>query len=129
MTKKRSIDKDAPQKDPQKTDTIIGEMNECTSSPLTESAEKEVNPLQPASLELLYGDKASSPPEELTKEKVESSVRKKLARKTDEEKEDPFVPQAQLDSEVIQVAREKGFPLSRGTEIGARLLARAKRTT
>lgn len=88
-----------------------------------------IDPLQPVNLELLYGDKASNPPEKLTKEKVEASVRKKLAKKTDAEKTDPFVPQAQLDNEVVQVAREKGFPLSRGTEIGARLLARSRRTT
>ncbi len=88
-----------------------------------------IDPLQPVNLELLYGDKASNPPEKLTKEKVEASVRKKLAKKTDAEKTDPFVPQSQLDNEVVQVAREKGFPLSRGTEIGARLLARSRRTT
>ena len=73
------------------------------------------------------GSNESKTPKELTKETIEVSVKKKLAKKTDEDRSDPFVPQAQLDNEVVQVAREKGFPLSRGTEIGARLLARARR--
>lgn len=86
-----------------------------------------VDPKQPVNLELRVGSNESNTPKELTKESIEVSVRKKLAKKTDDEKSDPFVPQAQLDNEVVQVAREKGFPLSRGTEIGARLLARARR--
>lgn len=87
----------------------------------------EIDPKQPVNLELRVGSNESRTPKELTKESIEVSVRKKLAKKTDEEKSDPFVPQAQLENEVIQVAKEKGFPLSRGTEIGARLLARSRR--
>jgi len=87
----------------------------------------EVDPKSPVNLELRVGSNESKTPKELTKETIEVSVKKKLAKKTDEDRSDPFVPQAQLDNEVVQVAREKGFPLSRGTEIGARLLARARR--
>lgn len=87
----------------------------------------EVDPKSPVNLELRVGSNESKTPKELTKEIIEVSVKKKLAKKTDEDRSDPFVPQAQLDNEVVQVAREKGFPLSRGTEIGARLLARSRR--
>lgn len=87
-----------------------------------------VDPKQPASVELRVGDQESRTPKELTREVIETSVREKLSKKTDDQKSDPFVPQSQLDNEVVQVAREKGFPLSRGTEIGARLLARSRRT-
>lgn len=84
--------------------------------------------LEPAELELTYADTVIVEPEPLTKEKVETSVTKRLSKKTDKTKNDPFVPQVQLEEEVKQVAQDKGFPLSRGTEIGARLLARSKRS-
>lgn len=59
------------------------------------------------------------------KEEIETNVRKKLARKTEE---DPFVPShpAQLLADAQRIADEKGFPMNRGTEIGARLFASAR---
>lgn len=59
------------------------------------------------------------------KEEIETDVRKKLARKTEE---DPFVPShpAQLLADAQRIADEKGFPMNRGTEIGARLFAAAR---
>lgn len=124
MTKKRNSCSEYSEQETKPENSISGEVNEIEigdHSPII------TDPLQPASLELRYGDKDNKVPEKLTKERVESSVRRKLAKKTDDNREDPFVPQAQLDNEIVQVAREKGFPLSRGTEIGARLLARSKR--
>lgn len=60
------------------------------------------------------------------KEVIETDVRKKLVKKTDEE--NPFVPQnsAQLEAAAKEVAKEKGFDLTRGTSIGARLMARRR---
>lgn len=60
------------------------------------------------------------------KQAVETSVRKKLDKRTDSA--DPFVPQnsAQLEVEAKQIAKEKGFELNRGTSIGARLMARRR---
>lgn len=72
-------------------------------------------------------EKSDEETRELITQKVQTSIREKLSRKNDSEAFDPFVPQSQVDNEVVQVSREKGFPLSRGTEIGARLLARSKR--
>ena len=59
------------------------------------------------------------------KESIETDVRKKLARKTEE---DPFVPSqpAQLLADAQRVAEEKGFSMNRGTEVGARLIAAAR---
>ena len=140
MSRKRNTNTEDSNSDTNLGDTVIESSTECIATPnnpesvSSDGEEPKVtenplnaDPLQPVSLELLYGDKANTPPEKLTKEKVEASVRKKLAKKTDEEMLDPFVPQAQLDNEVIQVAREQGFHLSRGTEVGARLIARSRR--
>jgi hypothetical protein len=61
-----------------------------------------------------------------TKEAVETDIRKKLAKKSDEE--NPFIPQtsAQIDAEAKQIAETNGFALNRGTSVGARLMARRK---
>jgi hypothetical protein len=65
--------------------------------------------------------------EKATKESIEASIKEKLSRKTDNPEPDPFVPSTQLANEVKDVANKQGFALSRGTEIGARLMARARR--
>ena len=59
------------------------------------------------------------------KEEIETDVRKKLARKTEE---DPFVPShpAELLADAQRIADEKGFAMNRGTEVGARLFAAAR---
>ena len=61
-------------------------------------------------------------------EKVQTDVREKLAKKTDEST-DPFVPQTlpQLERAAKEIASENGFDLNRGTSIGARLMARAQK--
>ena len=60
-------------------------------------------------------------------EEIMTSVQERLARKTDLPTSNPFIPALQLDNEVKSIANTKGFPLSRGTEIGARLMARSNR--
>lgn len=66
--------------------------------------------------------------EKASKESIEASIKEKLSRRTDNPDPDPFVPSTQLANEVKDVANKQGFALSRGTEIGARLMARARRT-
>lgn len=61
------------------------------------------------------------------KQEIETDVRTKLERKTDSG-ESPFVPQnpAKVEAEAKKVAQEKGFDLTRGTSVGARLMARRR---
>jgi hypothetical protein len=99
---------------------------ESGESPVEETV-KVTDPTAPAELELRVGSTENKLPEKLSKEKIEASVKEKLSRKTDDPNSNPFVPQTQLENEVKEVAKAKGFPLSRGTEIGARLLARSRR--
>lgn len=82
---------------------------------------------EPANIELKVGGKESGKLEEVSRERIEASMMEKLSRRTDSDSSDPFVPQVQLEKEVIQISKEKGFPLSRGTEIGARLIAKSNR--
>lgn len=60
-------------------------------------------------------------------EKVQTSVRERLAKKSIEE--NIFVPSnpAALEKAAAEVAKEQGFPLNRGTSIGARLIARSQK--
>ena len=60
-------------------------------------------------------------------EKVQTDVRTKLAKKSVEE--DVFVPTnpAALEKAAGEVAKDSGFELTRGTSIGARLMARAQK--
>jgi hypothetical protein len=60
-------------------------------------------------------------------EVIQTDVKAKLARKTDQE--DVFVPTnpVALEKAASQVAEEAGFELNRGTSIGARLMARSRK--
>lgn len=102
---------------------------ESLESPSNLSSEGESNESgkEPASIELKVGGKESGKLEEVSREKIEASMMEKLSRRTDSDSSDPFVPQVQLEKEVIQISKERGFPLSRGTEIGARLIAKSNR--
>lgn len=68
-----------------------------------------------------------APAEAAAPEKIQTDVREKLARRTDNE--DVFVPAnpVALEKAAKEVAKEQGFELNRGTSIGARLLARAQK--
>lgn len=87
---------------------------------------KEVG-TDPVSIELKTPEVSNNLPPAISKEEVAAKVQEKLSRRSDEQGADPFVPSTQLENEVKEVASNKGFPLSRGTEVGARLMARAKR--
>lgn len=91
-----------------------------------EPSEPPASPLEPAVVELQTSkDEAVKPAR--SQEEIAAAMHEKLSRKTDQEGQDPFVPSSQLENEVKQIANKNGFPLSRGTEIGARLMARSKR--
>jgi hypothetical protein len=68
-----------------------------------------------------------APSEAQAPEKIQTDVREKLARRTDNE--DVFVPAnpVALEKAAAEIAKEQGFDLTRGTSIGARLLARAQK--
>ena len=59
--------------------------------------------------------------------RIQTDVREKLARKTDSG--DAFVPSnpASLEKAAKEVASEQGFNLTRGTSVGARLIARSQK--
>jgi hypothetical protein len=60
-------------------------------------------------------------------EKIQTDVREKLSRKSVDE--NVFVPSspAALEKAAEEVAKDSGFELTRGTSIGARLMARAQK--
>ena len=100
-------------------DTITAVETEVAST--VEAAKEPVN------IELeTPSDEPVSPPEAPAKEKIETDVRSKLAKKSVEN--DVFVPTnpAALEKEAKAVAEEQGFSLNRGTSIGARLMARRR---
>lgn len=116
--------------EPKEVEMVEGELSEPPAPVETEPKEVEAkpsDPLAPVELELKIGSQENKLPDKISKERIEASVKEKLSRKTDAPDSNPFVPQTQLENEVKEVAKSKGFPLSRGTEIGARLLARSKR--
>jgi hypothetical protein len=103
---------------------------EPTETPDPVASEVKPEPTEasaPVELEL-QTPKESGIKDKATKESIEAAIKEKLSRKTDSNDIDPFVPSTQLDNEVKDIANKGGFPLSRGTEVGARLMARAKRT-
>ena len=59
--------------------------------------------------------------------RIQTDVREKLARKTDSG--DAFVPSnpASLEKAAKEIAAEQGFDLTRGTSVGARLIARSQK--
>jgi hypothetical protein len=66
-------------------------------------------------------------PEATPTEKIQTDVREKLSKKSVDE--NVFVPAnpVALEKAAGEVAKEQGFELTRGTSIGARLLARAQK--
>lgn len=92
----------------------------------TKTASQELDANAPVESELQTPE-TSELKEAPSKASIEAAINDKLSRKTDEEGENPFVPLNQLQNEVKEVAEKEGFPLNRGTEVGARLMARANR--
>lgn len=68
-----------------------------------------------------------APAPAVAKEKIETDVRTKLNKRSDDE--NVFVPSnpVALENAAAQVASQDGFELNRGTSVGARLMAKARK--
>ena len=87
------------------------------------------SPTAPVNLEVeTPSDEPVAAPEAVPAEKIQTDIREKLANRSVEN--NVFVPSnpASLEKAAAEVAKEKGFELSRGTSIGARLMARANKS-
>ena len=85
-------------------------------------------PSAPVNLEVeTPSEEPVAAPEATPKEVIQTDVREKLSKKSVEE--NVFVPAnpVALEKAAAQVAQESGFELTRGTSIGARLMARAQK--
>ena len=112
-------------------DPVIGDLKrtatpEKIESPISSSDDKAPVNIETESL-------TEEPVEALVaveKQVIETDVRKKLNRKTDDDS-NPFVPSnpAQIEADAKRVAAESGFDLNRGTSVGARLMARSQNRT
>jgi ribosomal protein L14E/L6E/L27E len=90
-------------------------------------AKVESEKAAPVNIELeTPSDEPVAAPEAAPTEKIQTDVRAKLARKSD--KEDAFVPSnpVALEKAASEVAKQENFELTRGTSIGARLIARSR---
>jgi len=94
-------------------------------SPIIDNAVKPASPVnietETPSEEPVVAQKAPSA------EKIQTDVREKLMKKSVDE--NIFVPSnpAALEKAATEVAKDSGFELTRGTSIGARLMARAQK--
>jgi len=85
-------------------------------------------PSAPVNLEVeTPSEEPVAAPEATPAEVIQTDVREKLSKKSVEE--NVFVPAnpVALEKAAAQVAQESGFELTRGTSIGARLIARAQK--
>lgn len=85
-------------------------------------------PSAPVNLEIeAPSEEPVAAPEATPTEAIQTDVRAKLSKKSVEE--NVFVPTnpVALEKAAAQVAQESGFELTRGTSIGARLIARAQK--
>ena len=93
-----------------------------------ESPLASVKATEPVNLEV---ETPSTEPEKVDAKqesvRIQTDVRERLARKTDSG--DAFVPSnpASLEKAAKEVAAEQGFDLTRGTSVGARLIARSQK--
>jgi hypothetical protein len=109
--------------------TTFKEQQESTSrakrSTAKPAAVEETAPVN-IELETLTSEPVAAP-EATPTEKIQTDVRAKLAKKSDQE--DAFVPSnpVALEKAAEEVAKAEGFDLTRGTSIGARLIARSRK--
>ena len=93
-----------------------------------ENVTTEIKATDPVNIETETPSEDPTPaPEATPAEKIQTDVREKLLKKTTDE--NVFVPAnpIALEKAAAEVAKENGFELTRGTSIGARLLARAQK--
>jgi hypothetical protein len=109
-------------------DPVIGDLKRTPTPERIESPLSKVEEKAPVNVETeTPSDEPVAAPAAVEKQVVETDVRKKLDRKTDEDS-NPFVPSnpAQVEKDAKNIAEAAGFDLNRGTSVGARLMARAK---
>jgi hypothetical protein len=95
---------------------------------LATDAKEELSPTEPVNLEVeTPSSEPVAAPEATPAVKIQTDVREKLMKKSVDE--NVFVPAnpAALEKAATEVAKDNGFELTRGTSIGARLMARAQK--
>jgi len=109
-------------------DPVIGDLKRTPTPEKIESSVVETEEKTPVNIETesLTEDPIEAPAA-VEKTVIETDVRKKLDRKTDDTT-NPFVPSnpAQVEADAKRIAETAGFELNRGTSVGARLIARAQ---
>jgi hypothetical protein len=109
-------------------DPVIGDLKRTPTPEKIESPLSKVEEKAPVNVETeTPSDEPVAAPAAVEKQVVETDVRKKLDRKTDDDS-NPFVPSnpAQVEADAKRIATDSGFELNRGTSVGARLMARAQ---
>ena len=109
-------------------DPVIGDLKRTPTPEKIESPLSKVEEKAPVNVETeTPSDEPVAAPAAVEKQVVETDVRKKLDRKTDDDS-NPFVPSnpAQVERDAKSIADAAGFELNRGTSVGARLMARAQ---
>jgi hypothetical protein len=95
---------------------------------MTIEPKEDVSPTEPVNLETeTPSTDPVAAPEATPAVKIQTDVREKLMKKSVDE--NVFVPSnpAALEKAATEVAKDSGFELTRGTSIGARLMARAQK--
>jgi hypothetical protein len=95
---------------------------------VTTEVKQETSPTEPVNLEVeTPSSEPVAAPEATPPVKIQTDVREKLMKKSVDE--NVFVPAnpAALEKAATEVAKDNGFELTRGTSIGARLMARAQK--
>ena len=109
-------------------DPVIGDLKRTPTPEKIESPLSKADDKAPVNVETeTPSEEPVEAPAAVEKVVVETDVRKKLDRKTDDDS-NPFVPSnpAQVEADAKRVAETAGFELNRGTSVGARLMARAQ---
>jgi len=109
-------------------DPVIGDLKRTPTPEKIQSPLDRVEEKAPVNIETdTPSEEPVEAPAAVEKEFIETDVRKKLDRKTDDDS-NPFVPSnpAQVEKDAKRVAETAGFELNRGTSVGARLMARAQ---
>lgn len=138
-TRKRTLNAPAPkvEETPAAVEEVVAEAPVTEETPAQEEIAEEapveatepvLKDKDPVVGELKEEEAPSTLKEAQSAESIHDQIRNKLSsRKTDEEDMfNPGVSQAVNRSKMAEVASEKGFELTRGREIGARLIARSK---
>ena len=111
------------------TDTVeeIVETTEVAVEITSETVSKVIDPKAPVDIELKVTEAEPAPAVKKSAEEIHAEVQSKLNNKNVDN--NIFVPAspAAVEKAAEIIAAEKGFELTRGTSIGARLMARAQK--